>query len=68
MTTGEDLVQWNHYWRVNDGVMTCRYCQAQQADRNRGAFTHADDCTRKRLAANPWDELDSICQRLQSKL
>ena len=64
MTATEDLIDWNSRWRISNGVVSCRTCQAQQREIDRSAsFAHSLDCCQAGQRFTPWDDLDEICKK-----
>jgi hypothetical protein len=64
MTASEDLIDWNGRWKITNGVVSCRSCQAQQKEIDRSeAFVHSSACGYSGQRRNPWDDLDSICKK-----
>jgi hypothetical protein len=61
MTTSEDLIDWSGRWHIANGIVSCRTCQAQQKEIDRGsAFVHSSSCGYAGQRCTPWDDLDSI--------
>jgi hypothetical protein len=67
VTANEDLIDWNVRWRISNGVVSCKTCQAQQCEIDRhSAFSHAGHCGHASHRTMPWDDLDSICKKLDT--
>jgi hypothetical protein len=61
MTASEDLIDWNDRWKITNGIVYCRSCQAQQKEIDRGeAFVHSSDFGYSGQRCSPWDDLDAI--------
>jgi hypothetical protein len=65
MTASEDLIDWNDRWKITNGIVSCRSCQAQQKEIDRSeAFVHSPACGYSGQQRNPWDDLDAIRKKL----
>ncbi|MBZ9782136.1 hypothetical protein K9857_11340 [Pseudomonas sp. REP124] len=62
MTANDDLIEWNTHWRLAEGIVSCKACQAQQRETDRATpFSHHPGCGEAARNGLPWDQLDTIC-------
>ncbi|MCK8687972.1 hypothetical protein, partial [Pseudomonas umsongensis] len=61
MTPTERLLEWHSNWTINQGVVRCRYCNAEQAELDREkTFPHGAGCVKASLGILPWQDLDDV--------
>lgn len=64
MTASEDLLTWNSRWRIRQGVIICKACEAQQDESAKDlVFMHSPECGNGRQPHKPWHELDAISRQ-----
>lgn len=64
MTVSEDLLAWNSRWRIQQRVITCKACDAQQDESDKHlVFVHFTECRNGWQAHKPWLELDALSHR-----
>ena len=62
-----DFEQWNRNWRLYADKVSCRRCQAEQfAQAKNEPFQHSPLCPYRLNNGEPWDELDSALQSVDS--
>lgn len=61
MTPTEMLLEWHSNWAINQGVVSCKKCHAEQAEPDRNKmFLHGPGCTKASLGILPWQALDDV--------
>jgi hypothetical protein len=61
MTPTEKLLQWHSSWTINQGIVTCKTCHAEQAELDRDkTFLHGLGCAKASSGILPWQALDDV--------
>lgn len=61
MSANDDLIAWNTRWRLQNGVVSCKTCDASQEESDKESlFDHRAGCGYAGQGSRPWDDLDCI--------